>query len=56
MGTVIAGIASAFVGGALATAIVLTVVGVSEGPTPADVATDRQVEAVGADDLAYGNR
>ena len=56
MGTLIAGIVSAFVGGALATALVFTVVGVSQGPTPDEVATDRQVEAVGADDLAYGSR
>lgn len=55
MSTVIGGIVAAFIGGALATAAVFTVVGVSSGPTPDEVATDRQVESIGADDLAYGN-
>jgi hypothetical protein len=55
MKTVVSGIVAAFIGGALAAAAVFTLVGVSSGPTPDEVATDRQVESIGADDLAYGN-
>lgn len=53
MGTLLTGIISAFIGGALATAAVFTLVGAGAGPTPAEVAQDRQVEVI---DLAYGNR
>ncbi len=53
MGSVLAGIVAAFIGGALAAAAVFTVVLVSSGPTPTEVAQDRQVEVI---DLAYGSR
>lgn len=53
MGSLVAGVISAFIGGVLAAAAVFTVVQVSSGPTPTDVAQDRQVEVI---DLAYGNR
>lgn len=54
MSNVLAGIVAAFIGGALAAAAVFTLVGVSSGPSPEEVASDRQVESVNV--LVYGER
>jgi hypothetical protein len=60
MSTVVAGIVSAFIGGALAAAAAFTLVSVGSGPSPAEVAAERQNEQIDssslAPDLAYGNR
>lgn len=60
MGSLLAGIVSAFIGGVLGTAAAFTVVTVSSGPTPDEVASERQSEQIDsstlASDLAYGNR
>jgi hypothetical protein len=55
MNTLVTGIVAAFVGGVLAAAAVFTLVGVTEGPSPSEVAAERQV-GVDAGDLAYGSR
>lgn len=60
MGSLLAGIASAFIGGVLGAAAAFTLVTVSSGPTPEEVASERQSEQIDsstlASDLAYGNR
>jgi hypothetical protein len=60
MGNLLAGIVSGFIGGALAAAAAFTLVSVSSGPTPDEVASERQNEQIDsstlATDIAYGNR
>ncbi len=60
MGTFVAGIVAAFIGGVLGAAAAFTLVFVSAGPTPDEVASERQSENIEsstlAEDLAYGNR
>lgn len=55
MGSMIAGIVAAFIGGGLAVASAVTMVGLAGGPSPEQVAQDRQESPVGVEDLAYGN-
>jgi hypothetical protein len=56
MGNHLAGILSAFIGGVLAAAAAFTLVILSSGPTPDEVATERQNEKIDASDIANGNR
>ena len=60
MGRPLAGIVSAFIGGVLGAAAAFTLVILTSGPTPEEVASERQSEQIDsstlASDLAYGNR
>ena len=53
MGTVLTGLVGAVIGAGLAIAAAVTLVNVAGGPSPQEVAQERD-QAVDAEDLAYG--